>query len=153
MIAERNHTVFVYGSLMSGLQNHAILERGRATFISRATCADMRMLSLGAFPACVFEPGGGVAKGELYECGDDCMEALDRLEGHPRFYARQLALIESAGGQRLAWVYVLSRRSASSIESEVPARHAQLPCGDWRAHAGDGWRHEPCAECQRRSVG
>ena len=84
--------VFVYGTLMQGMPNHVVLERGSRndggfTFLGKGQTVgrDYRMADLGPFPACVPCASACTIKGELFEVGTNAMAALDRLEGYPTF--------------------------------------------------------------------
>ena len=88
--------LFVYGTLMRGERNHRLL--AEAEFVGEArTVAGFTMIDLGAFPGVVAH-GEGVVVGELFRVDAETLLAVDRLEGHPRFYRR--TEIELAGGGR-----------------------------------------------------
>jgi len=110
--------VFVYGTLRRGEANHHLLET--RDFVGMAQSeACFTLVDLGAFPAMV--PGGGTAVvGEVYEVGPVTLAALDRLEGHPRFYQRHT--IQLADGST-ALAYLLS--------PEQSIGKASLSSGDW----------------------
>ena len=77
--------VFVYGTLLRGEPNHRLL--AHAEFIAEAsTCAEFALHDHGPFPAMTL--GTQQIHGELYRVDADTLAALDRLEGHPRFYHR-----------------------------------------------------------------
>jgi gamma-glutamylaminecyclotransferase len=111
--------VFVYGSLMSGQGNHRLLASAR--FVRAAhTEAAFTLVSLGAFPAMI--AGGATSvRGELYEVDDATLAALDQLEGHPRFYRRELVSLRD---DDRAFAYVLASGS--------DRRHDVIDSGDWR---------------------
>jgi len=111
------HLVFVYGSLKAGFHNHQWLAEHDATDLGYAvTDARYLMVRGNAFPylinpahfttpvALPESPVGG----ELYRVDDAGLAALDRLEGHPRFYRRELISVND-GLQ--AWAYFLTRPS------------------------------------------
>lgn len=111
------HTVFVYGSLMRGYGNHGLLTE--STFIRRASIAGYALHSLGSFPAAIPDDGNGsVLYGEVYSVNDATLARLDRLEGHPTFYERQVVETES-GSQVSMYVY----------QGQV---NRPCPSGDWR---------------------
>lgn len=56
------------------------------------------MYSLGGFPG-VVRGGTTAIEGEVYEVDGATMAALDRLEGHPRFYRRTVVRLED--GERV----------------------------------------------------
>ncbi len=93
--------VAVYGSLKRGFYNHRLLERSR--FMATGTVAGFTMYSLGAFPMIV-EGTGSVAV-ELYEVDRQTLAALDRLEGFPSFYQRQIVTAQTDCCPVEAWIY------------------------------------------------
>lgn len=120
------HLVFVYGSLLSGLGNHPVLtdhgsrKRGNARTAPRYT-----MLSLGAYPG-VTPFGTDAIVGEVYQVSDRGLAALDRLEGHPRFYRRQMHDVTYGNGRTVrAWIYLLGKDYLEGNEQIAP---------DWRAY-------------------
>ena len=77
------------------------------------------LVSLGAFPAMV--AGGATAVvGEVYDVDAVTLAALDRLEGHPRFYERRTVRLED--GDEVA-AYVLPIEQAHG--------RPRIPSGDW----------------------
>jgi gamma-glutamylaminecyclotransferase len=112
--------IFVYGSLLSGLQNHRLL--AGAPLVEAFTEAAFSLFDLGPFPAMV-DGGASVIRGEVYTVDDETLSRLDRLEGHPRFYRR--TPITLADGGRVE-TYLLPA-------SEV-VRSTLVPSGDWRTH-------------------
>ena len=71
------------------------------------------MYSLGRFPG--IKEGQGRVLGELYRVDEDTFRALDRLEGHPVMYERQLNLITTDAGDKVeAWVYVYQGRTTDN---------------------------------------
>jgi gamma-glutamylcyclotransferase (GGCT)/AIG2-like uncharacterized protein YtfP len=115
--------VFVYGSLRKGFGNHGRF-LGAARFVGEArTPAEYTMGSLGGFPG-VCKGGLTPIAGEIYELTAEAqLEWLDRLEGHPRFYCRELIAID--GGAR-AWIYLLP----DGHVRELP----RVESGDWKQH-------------------
>ena len=108
--------VFVYGTLRRGQRNHALLESGRllGPFITRPLYT---MLDLGAYPAVV--PGGSTAvTGEVYAVNAQTLASLDRLEGYPRRYTREI--LETPYGN--AWFYIYLGR---------PGDRRSIGAGDW----------------------
>jgi gamma-glutamylcyclotransferase (GGCT)/AIG2-like uncharacterized protein YtfP len=69
--------LFVYGTLMQGMRNHAYLEK--AKFVGAAqTKPEFELLYNGSIPAA--KPGNESITGELYEAEDDILAGLDVLE-------------------------------------------------------------------------
>lgn len=107
--------VAVYGSLRKGMGNHALLARGNAVHLSTERVKGWDMYSLGAFP--FIREGGGEITIEVYAVDSQTFSNLDRLEGYPSFYDREL--IETSKGN--AWVYF--------IDSSPNSR--PVTSGDW----------------------
>lgn len=78
--------VLVYGSLKRGFGNHRVMEAAGGKHIGAHTLSGFDMYSLGGFPAIV--RGEGRVECEVYSV--DSLEPLDRLEGHPTFYKREV---------------------------------------------------------------
>lgn len=96
-------TVFVYGSLKKGFGNHRFLSDQE--MLGKGYVEGFEMYSLGRFPG--IKEGQGRVVGELYRVDEDTFRALDRLEGHPVMYQRQLNLVTTDEGDKVeAWVYV-----------------------------------------------
>ena len=125
---ETRARVFVYGTLRAGEPNHYLLDRH--ALVARArTEAAFELVSLGAFPAMI--AGGTTAVvGEVYVIDPVTLAALDRLEGHPRFYQRTAIRLED-GDEVLA--YLLSPEQARG--------RTRIPSGDWTdADRKENWR-------------
>lgn len=75
------HLVFVYGTLLSGMPNHRLLEKSKLVSSNARTYG--KMLSLGGFPG-AYHVGyvDGTIHGEVYEVDDDTLARLDQLEGY-----------------------------------------------------------------------
>lgn len=118
--------VFVYGTLLSGEPNHRLL--AHASLVGEAhTQPVFDLVTQGPFPAMI--PGGATAVyGEVYEVDRPTLEALDRLEGHPRFYRRRAVRLDD-GGEVLAYLLTADQvRGRPRIES-----------GDWRRTTKERW--------------
>ena len=117
--------VFVYGSLMQGLQYHHLL--GSADFLGDDRTQDgFRLLSLGPYPAAVEGPGTSI-RGELYSVNPTTLRRLDLLEGVPDLYERRRVSLQSG---REAWMYVMPARAIPRDRGTWE----MVPDGDWRAY-------------------
>jgi gamma-glutamylaminecyclotransferase len=97
--------VFVYGTLLAGEGNHALLQTAR--FIGAArTPPGFGLYDLGAFPGLV-RGGQAAVVGEVYEVDAPTLAALDDLEDHPTFYQRTIIVLEDGS---VAATYLLSAR-------------------------------------------
>ncbi len=121
--SESFNQVFVYGSLLPGLHNHGLLRR--AEFLGyHKTTPHFDMFSLGSYPA-VCGDGHTAVAGAVYNVDKSTLRALDQLEGHPRWYKREL--VDLSTTPQRAWMYLMPRH-----EPEVSGGWAeQVPSGDW----------------------
>ena len=117
--------VFVYGSLLSGMGNHAFLKDSYLVG-GGVILEELEMIDLGSFPALVPATKTLETKGELYEVSEETFEALDRLEGFPSFYNRKKVVVSLLEEEVEGWVYYLP--TASSTSREV------VFGGCWRTH-------------------
>lgn len=87
--------LFVYGTLKRGQRNHHLMRDGR--FLGEAvTAPQYTLLDLGLFPGMI--AGGSTAvHGELFDVGPDLLARLDRHEGVPRLYVREVLCLASGG--------------------------------------------------------
>lgn len=116
--------LFVYGTLLQGETNHALLRSARYLGSGRTT-AHYSLLSLGSFPALIAS-GSTAVEGELYEVTEEQLLALDRLEEHPHFYKRTLMQLED-GQQVLAYV----------LNNEHVHGQPLIASGSWRRHRSE----------------
>ena len=79
--------VFVYGTLRRGGANHALVAHAR--FLGPATTVDRYALFVDGIPFLAPAPAVHRVRGELFAVDADTLAALDRLEGHPRWYERR----------------------------------------------------------------
>lgn len=115
-----NIRVMVYGTLLAGYGNHRAYMQ-TAKLVGEATMRG-KMYSLGAFP-CVSLHGDNTIRGEVYDVDEETLKYLDRLEGHPRFYCREV--VETTLGP--AWVYLINRDDEMSSTPVVAS-------GSWREY-------------------
>ena len=77
------------------------------------------------FPA--FQPEGNTTiNAELIEIPLSAWEAIDRLEGYPRLYDRQLFLCTlSDGTTDIGWIYIMNN---------LPPMEKVIKSGDWKGY-------------------
>lgn len=119
--------VFVYGSLMRGLDLHHLMESG--TYAGEGTVRGT-LVSLGRYPGLI--DGGGSVRGELYRF-DDLPTALDVLDDVEEFdptdpdkspYVRVTRPVTTSDGAQVeAWLYLY--RGAAKDAPRIAG-------GDWR---------------------
>lgn len=112
--------MFVYGTLLVGERNHRLLT-GAQLLCEAKTPPRFQLHDLGAYPGLVLRGKHAVA-GEVYEVGEAMLAALDRLEGHPRFYRRTSLVLD--GGRRVQ-TYLLTREQVEG--------YPVITSGSWRS--------------------
>lgn len=124
---------FVYGTLMQGERNHAVVARHGLSRV-RAACVRGELFDTGeGYPAMRLSSGESMVWGELVEPADvdAATRSMDELEGYEgpgmagNHYERvQIEVtLEVDGSTCPAWVYVYAQ--------DLPA-HRRIPSGRWR---------------------
>jgi len=120
------HTLFVYGTLLTGLGNwRSFLDPQEGT---PNTLAGYTMYSLGGFPAIVATGNPeDVIRGEVFEINDDQLQRIDLLEGYSgegewNHYDR---IEVKLGNGVTAFTYVYANPERLQTRPTVPH-------GDWR---------------------
>ena len=113
--------MFVYGTLLSGQGNNRFLTG--SNLLGESSVKGFNMVSLGAFPACIPSDGDGVVFGEVWEVDKDTLSNIDRLEGHPHFYHREV--VQTDFGD--AYMYIQDGRDKGD----------PIPGGSWLAYRRD----------------
>ncbi|ATB45924.1 gamma-glutamylcyclotransferase family protein [Corallococcus macrosporus] len=113
--------IFVYGTLLSGEPNHRLLRGARLIGPAR-TQPRFSLYDYGPFPA-LASRGKHAIEGEVYEVDALMLAALDRLEGHPRFYQRTSIALDGAGRAE-AYLFPKGRLAGRPI----------IESGCWRTH-------------------
>ena len=115
--------LIVYGTLMTGERNHRFCRN--AVSITPCTVTGTLYDTGYGFPAFIPE-GDGVVKAELIEIPLADWADIDRLEGYPRLYDRQLLQATLAdGGEATGWVYIMT---------ELPEQAKVIESGDWKEY-------------------
>jgi gamma-glutamylcyclotransferase (GGCT)/AIG2-like uncharacterized protein YtfP len=121
--------LFVYGTLMNGMEANEILAHQGACFVGRGAMPGA-LYDLGDYPAVVkSDDRGGIVHGELYELtGPDVLRNLDEYEEYrpgraSNLFVREQVLVRRLDNERTvtAWTYLYnprrSLRRAKRIES------------------------------------
>ncbi len=138
MTEKREVLVFVYGSLKKygGLSGY--LTTSELVGEARIPSDDnFIMRDLGAYPALqkVADGAGNAIKGELYIIDHDTLESLDKAEGHPHLYNRDLIYVNVGDEQFKAWVYFIDGEK-SLFEMGTMAQSPVVTSGEWDAVRG-----------------
>lgn len=117
--------VFVYGTLLRGGANHALLRELGARFLREARTAEpFTLVDLGPYPAMLPRDARRdtvPVSGELYEIPDASLAALDEFEGAPDLYTRETIALE---GDATAFTYVFARRVPTRARVIADGRYA-----------------------------
>ena len=110
--------LFVYGTLKRGGAG-ADRMRGATFEGSTATVAGYALHDLGEYPALV-RARDGVVEGEVYLVTAEHLAELDRYEGCPELYCRELVPLSDG-----------SRAEAYVMPASAVAGHPKIPRGVW----------------------
>ena len=125
----KKHLVAVYGSLLSGLGNHRVIQGENTELLGEFTSEPVYSLySLGGFPG-LKEDGETAVKMEVYSVDDTVAKRVDSLEGYSpdrpaTFYDKKP--IETPWGTASVYIYV----------DDIP-KERLVESGDWRGHLED----------------
>lgn len=126
------HRVFVYGSLMAGLEHHDVLA-GAEPLGEAATVEPFRLYAVAYYPAAVPGGAGEPLLGEVYAVDGEVLAALDLVEDAPGYFERVTTRLADG---REAFIYVLP-------EARLPNDGARPVCGgSWRSHRAGQIRSE-----------
>ena len=89
---EHKHLVFVYGTLRQSHGNHQLLKRAHFYGVGK-TKQKYAMYLVGGYPYVVSTEQRYLIVGELYALDDEILKRLDKLEGHPIYYARSEVVV------------------------------------------------------------
>lgn len=101
--ADNVDVVLVYGTLMTGEPLNGLLAESELVNADARTKDAFGMFSLGAFPAATRHPEMAPIVGETYRVTLTQLRDLDRVEGHPEYYVRQLVQLADTS---VAWCYL-----------------------------------------------
>ena len=119
MLKKDTVKVVVYGSLKSGFGNHPHHLGDARRLKDCETLPQYSLFSLGRYPG-VIKGGKTAIQLEMYEVNAEELLGLDRLEGHPRYYKREV--IPTSGGD--AWIYLLPEEKYKD--------YTIIEDGDWK---------------------
>jgi gamma-glutamylcyclotransferase (GGCT)/AIG2-like uncharacterized protein YtfP len=120
------HTLFVYGTLMSGMGYWEVLRHKDVEFLGPAKTVEQYPMYGGGYPMLVDEPGWCRAVGEVYTAPKSVLTRVDAIENYKpgrkdNLYARKPIEVMLADGSKVeAWCYFISdpyvlRRVGSGI--------------------------------------
>ena len=127
------HRVFVYGTLKKGLYNHRLLSK--AKFVADARTREKSfalLLAKAGYPYLIRTTDDPLSvPGELYECNDDTLAALDVLEEiSTGMYSREILEVEVANGATptalSAYFYLAGARDDLNVLPRIDAYTKEL---------------------------
>lgn len=102
---EKEHLVFVYGTLRQGHSNHQLMGDAHCYGIGH-TRDRFAMYVVSGYPYVTAAEERYPIVGELYAVDGEMLEKLDKMEGHPHFYVRREVAVDVGGEEYRAWMYV-----------------------------------------------
>jgi gamma-glutamylaminecyclotransferase len=109
--------VIVYGTLRKhGIYHHLLRN---SEFIKEIVVSGYKMIDLGAYPAAASSKTSEILC-EQYMVDNETFNALDRLEGYPNLYDRELTMD--------GWIYYMQPYSS------VIKNGKEIESGDWMHH-------------------
>jgi gamma-glutamylaminecyclotransferase len=110
------HRMFVYGTLRRGCMNHIYLQK--AKYVGYGKTASKFSMYVDYIPYVIRNRSYSHIIGEVYIVDGDSFIQIDRLEGHPHFYERQITDIILKDGHHLkCWMYFYKNRISGEIIS------------------------------------
>ncbi|MEO2068955.1 MAG: gamma-glutamylcyclotransferase [Desulfurobacteriaceae bacterium] len=104
---EKKYLLFVYGTLKKGFWNHHFLQNEK--FVGKAETKEKYAMYVTRIPFVVKNEKVSTIKGKVYEVSKETLKEIDRLEGHPEWYKRELVpVVVSVNGKKKevkAYVY------------------------------------------------
>jgi gamma-glutamylcyclotransferase (GGCT)/AIG2-like uncharacterized protein YtfP len=127
-----NHSIFVYGTLLSGLRLHPCLESG---ILLGTGAVHAQLFDLGEYPGMICAPENETSTvlGEVYAVSEELLWKLDEVEevvphndAASLYVRRKIALVNPASGlPDEVWCYLYNR----SVQT-----HVRIPSGDYKAY-------------------
>ena len=71
----------------------------------------------------VFKRHGNKVLGVLWEIDYNLLRQLDRRDGYPYSYTRELVQIKYQGRDKAAWVYTMTRQHRRQVQLLYPSEH------------------------------
>jgi len=107
--------LFVYGTLRKEFPNHPFLDSGE--FIGRAVTAEQYAMYVDStgLPYLVKDETVSRIVGEVYAVNRATLKACDAFEGHPNWYRREQAMVETNNVRLYAWIYFYIRKVKAKL--------------------------------------
>ncbi|WP_419787341.1 gamma-glutamylcyclotransferase family protein [Pseudodesulfovibrio sp.] len=111
----RQHTIFVYGTMKRGFPNHRLLAGAR--YLGPASTVERYALYVDMFPGVYPSEAVSPIRGELFQVSAEDLRRLDALEGHPSLCHREQVMVKTSKGEQEAWIYFYPTREGRLIPS------------------------------------
>jgi gamma-glutamylcyclotransferase (GGCT)/AIG2-like uncharacterized protein YtfP len=124
--------VFVYGTLMRGGANHAVLVRLGARYVAAARTARGRALvDLGPYPALLpldvsRDAASPNVHGEVFALDEAMLPELDAFEGAPTLYVRERIDLVTDEGVTNAFTYTFAKKTPKSAQPVTTGRYVKV---------------------------
>lgn len=163
----QNNVVATYGTLQRGQCNHHHI--GRGEFIGKGKTLDKYPLVIDGLPYVYKERGvGHNVSVEVFKVSDEQLKQIDSLEGHPKWYKREVTDIVIGTETVKAWMYFMttprnkSRVLYDKFDANTKARNQKtfwdevelvdespycIECFNDLTH--DGFTHYHCSSCNK----
>ncbi|MSN26534.1 MAG: gamma-glutamylcyclotransferase [Geobacter sp.] len=102
---ENQFLIFVYGTLRRSRGNHQLLKDAHYYGLG-ATKDRYAMYISGGYPYVTSSESRYQIVGELYGVDGETLEKLDKMEGHPHYYARKEVPVIVEAVEYSAWLYL-----------------------------------------------
>lgn len=111
--------IAVYGTLREGFGNHGLISRGDTEKVGKGKTVGFHTLTAHGIPFVKKDTGDHRVVVEVYQVNDlETLSDLDSLEGHPRWYKREIEKIELEDGSVVdAWLYFNEEQAPTVITS------------------------------------
>jgi len=117
--------LFVYGTLMRGMRNHAMMKYGKGDSTHGRASVQGTLYHLGGFPGLRLE-GTGLVYGELWRVTDESIPEFDRFEGVPHLYTREVVIATPLDSE-------LQVYANTYVYATDPSEYAQpIEGGQWK---------------------
>lgn len=109
----------VYGTLRSGFGNHGLISSGNTSPVGIGKTVGLHTLTASGIPFVLKDGGDHRVVVEVFEVNDqETLRRLDGLEGHPRWYCREIEQVELEDGTIVdAWLYFNKEQAGTVITS------------------------------------
>lgn len=120
--------VAVYGTLREGYGNHTLIASGNTDKVGKGLTVGFHTLTASGIPFVKKDTGETRVVVEVYQVNDiETLNRLDSLEGHPRWYKREIEKVELEDGSTVdAWLYFNEDQGSVVVQSGDYNDYTQL---------------------------